>query len=134
MAKSFEVSAQAVAEIKRRFAQSGHQDPIATLGQTTGPLHAGPELQDAIRGEVGSEDLIAIGRREFENRLPNLEFHLAVFVYDSSECDPTDIVEISGVRFAMRQAMRDALSDLSLDFGPEGFVFRAPDGSIRNPF
>lgn len=114
--------------------ESGYQDPVATLGQATPPLSASPEFRDAIRERLGNEEMLAIGRREFENRASDLEFHLTVFVYEASECEAKDIVEISGVKLAMRPNLCNALSGLSLDYGPEGFVFRGPDGSLQHPF
>jgi hypothetical protein len=134
MTTQFEISAPAVMEIKRRFAETGYRDPVATLGQATAPLSASPEFRDAIREGLGDEEMLEIGGREFENRASDLQFYLTIFVYEASECEAKDIVEISGVKVAMRSSLRNALRGLSLDFGPEGFVFRGPDGSLQRPF
>lgn len=130
MNKDFEILMPAVAEIRRRFKESGYSEPVGALGQATAPLRPSAELRDAIR-HVRDDELLAVARRDFEKVASNLEFHLTVFVYDASECRPAEIVEISGVRLVMNHAMQDALRGLALDFGPTGFVFRRPDGSVE---
>lgn len=124
----FGISAAAIAEIWKRFQESGYAHPVGSIGQASPPSPVSKKLQEALQAGVGDEELLGIGQQEFEGLASGLQFQLTVFVYDASDCRPEEVVDVSGVRLVMSSATQHALRGLTLDFGSDGFSLLGSDG------
>ena len=113
-------------EIERLFTKSGVPNPAAQMGRSTQAFAIDDGLARALRAGVRDEP-VELARREYERR-SNLKFQLDIFVIDVSECEPSDLSSVSGLRWCMHPVMLKAFDDHLLDFVDQHFSVCRSDG------
>ena len=120
----FTISEAAIREIQRKFEFSALEQPIASLLDCSSSFPTSAEMVDCLSRAASKEELLALAKREYEERKPTLKMHLAVGIYDTADVPPEYRAEIAGFPFSMAKAMLDRLADHVLDHDGQAFVLR----------
>jgi len=89
-------------------------------------------LKAAIRQGSKEEELRAMAKQHFEDVKGQLIFSLAVRASERSNYRSDDLINVSGVTFAMRASLVEALRDYCLTFEHDQFMLRSADNVISN--
>jgi hypothetical protein len=126
-------SEAAQAKILELFRDSGESSPVAQLGTRSQAVTLDDEFREALKTQASSEDLAALGRREFERQKSGLSFALWVFVLDESDCLPRDVQTVGRLRLCMPSPLFEIFDNHVLDFRRGQFAITRSDGSAVDP-
>jgi hypothetical protein len=124
---AFSLTFEAKRKIEQIIGSSGCVDPVVSLSDTA-LVDFPDEVKESLIDNASNCDeqevhqLISNHIGEYEKSLS-----LVALAYERHECDPTDLVDVDGISFAMNLWMRKALSNHRLIYIEKKFMLESPD-------
>jgi hypothetical protein len=132
---SFSLDESAGAEIRRIFAASNVNDPIARLFERAAADHLLEDVKVAILSNEATdhEHLADLGKRRLSGLTQQeLKSRLEVGVHERKEIHASDLFDVGGITFALAPSFVLLLRGYRLTFEVDRFVLRDGDNAPRS--